>query len=306
MSSTNSPTLNRLSTILCWFGSLSAAYFAQNMRERSALGLPDIGPTGSFRERFLLPFLPMSVVGWTIIYIFLSDNTWRCFGFKKARAEVDGYPGWSYQVSLFHGGIILPTLLILANLTYCVETEQSIRSGSCFSTLMFDGTWGTAEALSQVLLEQINCAVIGYLLRDFCGLYPGGLEWGYLLHHIFAIAGCSMCLHFPSLIGIIALNTVQCEFASCVYSLKMLYPGAMINLTYFVVMFCSNVMAVAIAMIVWGSDINYELKYLYAFLTVLIVTLRCGGWFIALRNSCCGGDTLTAPEKTVTETKKDK
>jgi len=306
-----SPILNSLASKICWGGALISAYMAQNMRERSVLGLPDLGilGSGSFRERFgATIFLPLSIITWTILYVCLGRNTWRCCDNKKAKVMIDGFPGWTYQRSLFHGGLFLPILLILAVFAYCNESGTTIDSGLWVVNFMIDGTYGTAENLSSILIEQVNCCVIGYLLCDFCGTLPNGMDWAFLLHHLCAIAGCSMCLRFPSLIGLIALNTVQCEFASCIYSYGMLYPGSsIIRSIYYVVMACSNVSAGIIGYIVYASDVGNFWKYMYVGLCVLLVALRCGGWILLIKSNCCGGssDDVDVVGKQVDEKKRE-
>ena len=314
----NSPLHNTMASLLCWGGAMFASYNAQFMRERSALNIPEPDlPTSAFRERFgRWIFLPISILTWTIIYIALCGNMKQCLGKNKASKLIDHYPGWSYLVSVFHGGFILPFLFIAATLAHCWESNESFSEGQWMTTFLVNGTYGTAESLSRILIEQINCAVIAYLLKDFCGVHPKGLDAAFLGHHIFAIAGCTLCLYFPTLIGIIAFNTVQCEFASALFCLSILFPSSMTHALYFVIMAISNILTIPIFFIVWKSSVNNFLKQTYGVLSVLLVLLRCGGWLLALRKGCCTNsdnsssdvDSVKDGEKksvTKVETKKD-
>jgi hypothetical protein len=321
-------SFNKYASILCWAGSLYSAYLCQQSRDKAAIHIHTVSDaaaadpttqfdhlTGSFRERFLLPFLPCCIIVWTICYIMICGSVKKCWGKERAMEKVAGYPGWSWMVGLFHGGLILPCLMLMSILAHCSESGEVFMEGQWFTTLFMQGTWGTAESLSRILLEQVHCAVIGYMLKDFCGLYgKDGLEMGFVLHHIGGIAGCSMCLHFPSLVGLVAFNAVQCEFASAWYNLSVLYESTILNAIYVVLMGASNIATVPIGGWVFHGPIEDMYRYGYVVLTVLIVFLRCGGWVVQLK-SLCGGrgggggaevKVKVGKQKTKKETKKDK
>ena len=319
------PNYNLYSSAFCWIFSLVSAYFAQGMRSAAKPPLstsphPSIHPallglTGSFRERFGPAYLlPASIIVWTVFYVILCRSMWRCFGKHHSDRLYEGFPGWSYMVGCYHGAVILPLLLFLAVLVHCVESGDALHDYTqWFGNFFMNGTWGTAEATSRLILEQLNCAVIGYLLKDFSGLYAQGLDVGFLLHHIGSIVGCSLCLHFPSLIGLIAFNTVQCEFASSMYNFKTLFHDSYgAQLLFFGCMGVSNIITIPIGVVVWHASIATEYRYTYGVLTALIVFLRCGGWAVNVQAYCStprgsgsGSSSTKEVETSKKETKKD-
>jgi hypothetical protein len=306
-----SKTTNKVAGLICWSGSLISAYFIQGERDKAAIALPTSAISqGSFRQRFLLPLLPCSIIVWVVIYLIIGKAVVNCWGKKLSESIMEGFPGWSYMINLFHGGIILPLLLVLAVHSHCIESGERVGSGHWLATFFIDGKWESGEALSRIILEQINCAVIGYLLKDFVVSYPSGLDIWFILHHVGAVAGCSLCLYFPSLIGIIAFNTVQCEFASALYCLAILYHSSMLpRLLYILLMTLSILASIAIGILVHNAPIENHFKYSYSFLSVLIVLIRFGGLILQLKDLCCGPSSsveIAKNEDAVKNEEKDK
>ena len=285
--STPSPVVQSSVSLLCWSMALVGTFLAP----RESGGDLD----NSFRARFLLPLLPLSVISWTIIYVAL------CNCLKKncrpaSLKSVGGYPGWSYMAGVCHGLVFLPLMLSLAITAHLYESGVSLDKFASVGLLhagspFWQGGWGTATMASHHLLEQVHCAVIGYMLKDFA-VYPGGLETGYILHHIFTVVGCTLCLWFPSAVGVITFQAVQCEFASALFSAQSLYPTLLGKVLYFITMPGSNVLAAWLSWIVvvsWANLATFPERALYGALTVFLLIIRSVGVVLEGMSACGSG-----------------
>ena len=116
-------------------------------------------------------------------------------------------------------------------LTLCCGETLAMRSLLTFDFLSFRqlcrclgeqaGVAPTAEVEAHLYLEQVNFAVIGFLIKDFCWR----LEWAFAFHHMFSILGCALCALFPAYAGAVSLNAAQCEFASAAFDINNILPG---------------------------------------------------------------------------------
>jgi hypothetical protein len=174
-----SPTMQLISTTLCWVMSVGAPLF--------------------MRAQFDV-WLPSSVCVWTLLWLGMAHLLRRSPRFSGL---VSGFPIWSWMQSILAGGVILPSLLLAA---------WSSKNGAGQDELegFLLSTW--REAPYQIYLEQVHAVLLGYFLKDFWLFYSEGLESGYALHHILSVAGCSMCLCMPGSAGLTSLQAVQVEF----------------------------------------------------------------------------------------------
>ena len=285
-SSFPSPVIQTTTSLFCWSTALVGTFSAP--RDDASLSTNGV----SFRERFFLPLLPCSIIIWTLIYIMMC-NTIKRDCRPTSLKSIAGYPGWSYMVGVCHGLIFLPCMFALSVIAHIYETGGSSESFLATSLVsdvstFWHGSWGSATLASHHLLEQIHCAVIGYMLKDFV-VYPGGLETGYILHHIFAVVGCTLCLWFPSVAGIITFQAMQCEFASALFSVHTLYPTRFGQLTYFLTMPASNIGAAWLAWYVcyeWIELASLPYRILYGVLTVLLLLIRSIGVVLEAMKLC--------------------
>ena len=291
--STPSPVVQSTVSLLCWSMALVGTFLAP--REPGGGGGGSDALDNSFRARFLLPLLPASVLLWTFIYVAL------CNCLKKncrpaSLKSVGGYPGWSYMVGVCHGLVFLPVMFALAVAAHLYESGVSLDEFASFgleASPFWQAGWGSATMASQHLLEQVHCAVIGYMLKDFA-VYPGGLETGYILHHIFAVLGCTLCLWFPSAVGVITFQAAQCEFASALFSAQTLYPTRLGKVLYFTSMPGSNVLAAWLSWLVvvtWASHAAFPQRALYGALTVFLLIIRSVGVVLEGMSACGNGDS---------------
>ena len=212
--------------------------------------------------------------------------------------------------------VFLPLMFVLGLAFHLFESGATLSTVASVSGLHGDGDsepvnifwrggWGTATKASQHVLEQVHCAIIGYMLKDFA-VYPGGLETGYVLHHIFSVVGCTLCLWFPSAMGIITFQAVQCEFASALFSAQTLYPTGMGRALYFVSMTASNVGAAWLSWLVvavFADMAPLPHRGLYGTLTVLLLIIRSVGLLLEGMSAFSGGSSGGEKKKEVKEKK---
>jgi hypothetical protein len=118
------------------------------------------------------------------------------------------------------------------------------------------------------------------MLKDYIVFWEEGLEIGYIVHHVATIIGCCLHLNFPSGAGLIALQTTQTEFGSAAFNYGVIFPSKFTKAAYLIIMVASNSFASYLSYLVCTElDIPNSWRGIYAFLTVLIIVLRCGGWF---------------------------
>ena len=92
----------------------------------------------------------------------LAAKAIKIIGGDSASASYAGYPRWSYDLGGIHGIIILPAALLAA----CVMSADSYLESSFYLN-----PWDTTDK-AHVALTQVQCACMGYLLKDFI-LYDG-------------------------------------------------------------------------------------------------------------------------------------
>jgi hypothetical protein len=239
-----SPTMQLISTTLCWVMSVGAPLF--------------------MRAQFDV-WLPSSVCVWTLLWLGMAHLLRRSPRFSGL---VSGFPIWSWMQSILAGGVILPSLLLAA---------WSSKNGAGQDELegFLLSTW--REAPYQIYLEQVHAVLLGYFLKDFWLFYSEGLESGYALHHILSVAGCSMCLCMPGSAGLTSLQAVQVEFASALMSCSRLRPSLPTRVLYACTMSASNAFVGFLTVVVCRLPIPWGYRATYTILAVLIVILRCAG-----------------------------
>lgn len=165
--------------------------------------------------------IPLSVLFWTVFYVMVCRGLKKVGG-KSSTKIIQGYPLWSYHASFSHGWGVLLVLVYLVVANGEVSLTDNWSDGTQF-----------------IWYEQMHCAVIGYLMKDYT-VYESGIDLGYIAHHLFACLGCSLCMHIPSCAGLLALNAVQCEAASSSFGLATILPNLITKSLYAVAMTLSN------------------------------------------------------------------
>jgi hypothetical protein len=230
--------------------------------------------------RFSVPLLPCSIVAWTIIYSAISGILMAT---KFGKQDIAGYPGASYMCSLVHGGFVLPSLFFCSAFLHAGETKTALSSS------FYSGGWGTAVSTSLLLHEQIHCAVIGYLLKDFTRMaLPDGLGSALVIHHVAAVAGCGMCLCIPAMVGVATLQAVQCELASALYSFSYVYPCWASKFFYLAAMALSNIIGIGLSFLVCTADALPLIPWrlVFAALSIVIIGIRVGGMVLEVKKVC--------------------
>jgi hypothetical protein len=240
--------------------------------------------------------LTVGIVAWTVLYVLVirwligsnnnnSSNNNADDDQKRSSnpllREREGYPLWSYILGMFSGGVAMPLLSAAAYLA-ASDTEASSLAIRTWTRHDVD-FWGSAPA-SHMVLEQIHCAIIGYLLKD--AVYSKGLSVPFILHHVASVGGCMMCLVFPTGATYVSLNAAQCEFASAFYNATIMMPGSHVwRLAYWLVMLGSNSFAMYLSYVQFAvlHNIHIAWRITYISLASLIVLLRCGGWVLNLK-----------------------
>lgn len=265
-SSTPGPRVQKLVAITSW-----AIPIIGGLALRRLTAFP--GLVGALR-------LPVSVAGWFIFYRCVCKLLQK-YGGDKANKNYAGYPGWSYFCGMVHGLGSLSTLWALASRAYLAENGLSLSELDVMEFL--NAPWApVAAGSSSMYLEQIHCAVIGYLLKDYA--VDAGLETAYIVHHLASVIGCTMCLHFPQGAALVTLNAYQSEFTSALFSFSTVNPSLATKLMYFLTMGPSNFGAAVLAYIVHGYRMPLlPFRATYSGLAVLLVTLRTAGLCIEIK-----------------------
>ena len=211
--------------------------------------------------------LALYIVGYTVVYFS------ACFAYQKWYSDgyVAGYPLWSFFGSILHGLVVLPIILTFAWRAHMLAGGHAMSNSLAASTFL-RAPW--AKGSFTTMLEHSHCAVIGFLLKDYSSLYPIGLESGYVVHHLASVLGCSMCLMMPMGAGLTALNAIQAEVASAIYSASLLWPNALTVLAYRLLMTASNLFVCYLSYEVWLYPIALGWRLPYAIMAVLLVALR--------------------------------
>ena len=253
-----SPLTNRIAAVLSWVIPLVWTYGIQT-KESILGGL----------------FLPACIFGYCCFYVVSHEIIERVVG-KEAASEMYGsYPAASYYLSLLHCFGTITFLWVIAALVG-PRPETLGLSSLTDSQFMLDG-WNH-ETSSHSYMQQVHCAIISYLVKDFY-LYDSQQNV-FVLHHILSIAGSTMCLSFPALAGLITFNAAQAEFASGLYNFVVLYPTSIALYSYLVVMGISNVLIAHLTLALGFSEIHWPWRGTYCGLASVIFAIRCAGWVI--------------------------
>ena len=143
------------SSLFCWVVAMAGAYFAPRGGGSTALDEID----NSFRARFLLPLLPVSIFMWTLVYIALCN----CLK-KNCRPTsiklFTGYPGWSYMAGVCHGLVFLPLIFGLAVMAHLFEfgiSSTLLPAWACLTAQQISGRVAGARPRWQVILCWSRC-----------------------------------------------------------------------------------------------------------------------------------------------------
>eukprot|EP00455_Lapot_gusevi_P055839 TRINITY_DN9132_c0_g2_i2.p1 TRINITY_DN9132_c0_g2~~TRINITY_DN9132_c0_g2_i2.p1 ORF type:complete len:301 (-),score=68.69 TRINITY_DN9132_c0_g2_i2:308-1156(-) len=210
------------------------------------------------------------VLAWTALYWFLAIFFNQVI--HNGRDLIEGAPRGTYYVSITHqfpvcGGILIALL---------AWRFGDIRAGNAW----WVGAWGGWD---YQLERHVHLSIIGYELKDF---FTGGVTPGFVLHHLFTIAGCTLCLFTPLGAGIVTINALVAELGSAFYNLFTLAcPDSVLGLSMYVVMMStSNGLAGWITSQYWiidGLGLGWKVSYLI--LAVLLIAIRTMGVVLGVK-----------------------
>eukprot|EP00906_Rhabdomonas_costata_P009441 RCo013356 len=208
----------------------------------------------------------LASLGWAAMYTVVCGVLKR----NTRPQMLEGYPRWSYFLSVVHQGLCLPVIWLLL-----LRARHSMR----FTTWL-NLTWqGPPHPL---MLEQlVHCSIIGAMMKDFW-VYGDLNQWFFVVHHLLTVVGDSLCLCVPSGVGIVTLNALNAEVLSVAYNIKVLYPSTASRLAHLVLMGLSNTGGVALSVLFALRPIPLWWRVVYCSLAGMILAFRCAGWFITI------------------------
>ena len=225
--------------------------------------------------------LAASIAAWTCFHFGVSKCFARLLGHAK---NVAGFAPWAAWTSLVNGLVVQPLLLALAvrNFHRVDERRESWQSVDAFLRMSWhDGsiTWP---------LEQALCCTLGYVLREFriarsASLYPDGLELPYALHHLICAVGAAHNFFAPVGAGLLAVNGIQCEVTSALFSLREEFPNPATLLVYRTTMAASGLLGFYLTHVFWHYPASLSFRLAYVALVVLLGGIRTGGLVVDLQ-----------------------
>jgi len=306
--STVEPKLQRVLSIMLVLG----AFAGSQMEEKE--------------QRFTITgkaVIPVSIIVWKFVYLAIE---WciRVPGAKLTNGWttkiVDGYPVWNWVTGILHGIVILPALFwyyaSAAPEDWLVQQPLAGDGGEPWSwvwswpwlegvlsmplfTLPLTRTDGLDLVASDgtgahIILEQIGCAVIGFLLKD---LYLP-MQWAFMIHHILAVAGVMASIIFPTAGGLVLFCICQVETGSSIYDIYGLSPGKLTLLLYTVGMSISNYLGSKIIIeVTHMQDVGLWWRVVYGITGWGLIVLRWAGLATALLKELTPAPTRGKDEK---------
>jgi len=201
-----------------------------------------------------------SGVFWTIFYLLLVNQIVDSFPSSRTKCA-DGSTQAELCVCLLHQ-IGLCGALLWAVLFLHIDND-------------WDDWWKDGPVYAFTLERQVQLAIFGYELKDFA---YGCVHWTWIVHHSFTLFGCVFVLLMPAGLGLLTLNGIFAELGSAVYNASMLCPSGASKWVYFIGMFISNGVVVALTVLLFYiDDMAVGWKVGYAIIVGLLFLLRSEG-----------------------------
>lgn len=268
------PTAQRAFAVVSWGIALGCAVA---VRMHGPLGLREQGSAPALPRAMHLD-LAASIVAWTAFHFKVSKTFGRLYG---NGLNSRGFAAWTYYTSFVNGLLVQPFLLLHAARAYALSGEPDRSIEGFLRQPWLDGR-GEVRACTAPL-EQVLCCIMGYVLREYSSLHPDGLQLPYNVHHLICVVGCSHHLVTPGGVGLMALNAVQCETASALYSLRCHRPNLLTSLVYRLSMLGSCALGLRLcATYLEYTELPLTLRLIYAALVAALFLLRFGALLIDL------------------------
>jgi len=186
------------------------------------------GPSDLWTERVPAVFCLLCAAGSGVISWWLVANgfLWATFytvaaallkRFRPGTAKdlhygraPDGYGRWSYNLSILHQAIILPSLALVA--IWCGGRSQSA----------IDWLRTPSESLDP-LSRQIFYSTMGAMAKDFW-IYGRAVDMWLFIHHMATILGCALCMTLDAGGGLALAAAFLGELSSATYNLHTIRP----------------------------------------------------------------------------------
>lgn len=244
-----------------------------------------------------LAVLIFGIASVTVNYYSLScifgTVAWACFyhsfrsliefQFPKTSALVtQADTSWSIAgayVSFFHQFAVCFTVGAILLARYSDEKSwwQSEMGGS---------TWYMRR-----LEQQLFFTTMGYELKDFMrSPFP---DIGLIIHHVFTVLGCVLCLLLPAGVGLVCMNCIDAQVGSGFFNAYVFYPARWNFWLFVAMMSVSN--AVAIWLFFEFLTLNLSLVWFmcYGIVVFALALMRQGNVIIMCVDHAKNGNSST-------------